>query len=248
MFVSRSHFCRLAALAVLMLAPRLVIAVLSPPFTYTGFGPGQWGASDATLGITGYVLENFESTTLAAGLSVGWATTAGNTTPAATLPFTFNPVTQASFGTAFQGGLWDDSNAVVNTRTNQSYLYTDTANWGGDIVINFSTPVTSVGFSLQQNDFDVGLFINGSSVGGLQSLTGLAPNGSRYGYIRIDGNGGNTITSLQLVNGRVPTFGFNDGFVIDHLAFAAIPEPATMAWWLAGAAGPFALWRRRRGA
>ncbi len=131
MIAFHPHFRRLAALAVLMLAPRLAMAVVGPSFNYTGFGPGQWGTTDTTLGLTGYVLENFESTTLAAGLSVGWATTAGN-----------------------------------------------------------------------------------------------------------------TITSLQLVNGRVPTFGFNDGFVIDHLAFAAIPEPISAAKWLALGAGALMLRRR----
>lgn len=214
-------------------------------FTYTGFAPGQWGASDATLGITGYTIENFESTTLASGLLIGWATTAGNTTPATSIPFTFNPNTQDPNGTAFINGLWDGTNNLVNTRTNQSYVYGATSNWG-DIVINFSTPVTSVGFSLQQNDFDVGLFINGGSVGGLQALTGLTPNGNRFGYVRIDATGGNTITSLQLANGRVPTFGFNDGFVIDHLAFAPIPEPSSVALWFALGVGAWTLQRRRK--
>jgi hypothetical protein len=228
----------LVALAALAFAPRHARA----QFSFTGFGAGQWGASDATFGVAGYTIENFESTTLTSGLLVGWATPAGNVTPAATVPFTFNPVTQDPNGTAFQNGAWDGSNALVNTRTNQSYVYAAVNNWG-DIILNFTTPVTSVGFSLQQNDFDVGIMINGSYAGGLQSLVGIVPNGDRYGYIRIDAAGGSSITSLQLANGR---FAFNDGFVIDHLAFSAIPEPAHLPLWLSLIAGAGALASHRR--
>jgi hypothetical protein len=174
-------------------------------------------------------------------LLIGWQTPAGNTTPAAVLPFTFDPVTQDPYGTAFHTGVWDGSLVLVNTRTNQSYVYSAVANWG-DIVFAFPTPVTSVGFSLQQNDFDVGLVVNGINVGSVQSLTGLAPNGGRYGYVRIDALPGQTISSLQLTNGR---FGFNDGFVLDRVAFSPVPEPSAILLLFLGS-GAMALWYRRR--
>jgi hypothetical protein len=210
----------------------------------TAFPAAQWGVSDATLGVTGQVIEDFEDLILASGLLVGWNTAAGNVTPAATLPFTFNPFTDDPFGTAFQqggGGAWDGTRGLLNTRTNQSYTYADVANWG-DILLEFTTPVTSVGFSLQQNEYDVGLFINGTNMGTLQTLTGLTPDGNRYGYIRIDAVSG-TISSLHLINGKSI---FNDGIMIDHLAFSPVPEPAVTALLSLGLAALAVQARRRR--
>lgn len=232
---------RTASWIALGLAGGLASAASAQTVSVTGFAAGQWGAPDATLGVTGYTVETFEGTILAPGLLVGWMTPAGDVTPAGTIPFTFNPNTEDSFGTAFLNGQWDGSRVLVNTRTNQSYDYNATANWG-DIVLSFSTPVTSVGFSLQQNEMDIGLLINGTNVGTLQGLTGIGPNGDKYGYIRIDGTGGTTINSVQLSNGRDA---FNDGFVIDHVAFAPIPEPAVTAVTLAVLVLALAGWRRR---
>jgi hypothetical protein len=226
----------------------LLAAGLAPAqtITATGFSAASWGASDATLGITGYAIEDFEDTTLVSGLLVGWETEAGNTTPATTLPFTFNPATDDPFGDAFEtlggGGVWDGSRTLINTRTNQSYNYSALTNWG-DIVLTFTNPATSVGFSLQQNEYQVVLYINGTNMGTLQSLTGLVPDGNRYGYIRIDGTLGTQITSLRLANTRIS---FYDGFVIDHVAFAAVPEPAASALGLALGAVVLVLWQRRR--
>jgi len=234
---------RLASLYALMFAAALAMA---QTITATGFSAASWGASDATLGITGYTIEDFEDTTLASGLLVGWETEAGNVTPASTIPFTFNPATDDPFGDAFEtfggGGVWDGSRTLINTRTNQSYSYTAGTNWG-DIVLSFTTPATSVGFGLQQNELQVFLYINGTNMGSLQSLTGLVPDGNRYGYIRIDGTSGTQITSLRLANSRSPGY---DGFVIDHVAFAAVPEPATTALGLALGAGALVFWQRRR--
>lgn len=191
-------------------------------YVVTATPAASWGAADSVLGVAGYTIEDFEDTTLVAGLLIGWQTEAGNVVPAATLPNTFNPVTQDPHGTAFIGGEWDGSNVLVNTRTNRTFVYTEVANWG-DLVIQFTSPVYSVGFSVQQNDFDIGLSINGSSYNSLVFHTDISPNGGRYAYIRIDALPGNSITSLQLHNGRSS---FYDGFVIDHLAFNTVPEPS----------------------
>jgi hypothetical protein len=237
--MTRSRVRRLAA-ATLALTVGLAAQA---GFTVTGFNSGQWGASDATLGVSGYVIEDFEDTTLASGLLIGWDTPAGSVTPAGTIPFTFNPPTQDPHGDAFDLGVWDGSNTLVNTRTNQTYTYTAASNWG-DTLISFTSPATSVGFSLQQNENDVEVYINGSSIGFLQSLTGIAPNGGRYGYIRIDGLSGATISTLRLANYRST---YNDGWVIDHLAFTAVPEPSTYALF-AGLGALLLAWRRRRAA
>ncbi len=39
-------------------------------FVVTVFGASQWGASDVALNVAGYTIENFEETTLVAGLKV----------------------------------------------------------------------------------------------------------------------------------------------------------------------------------
>jgi hypothetical protein len=190
--------------------------------------------------VGGYVIEDFEDTILVPGLLIGWDTTAGAVSPAGSIPFTFNPVAQDPFGSAFATGAWDGSNVLVNTRTNQSYSYTATANWG-DILITFTSPATSVGFSLQQNEDDVALYINGGLVGGMQFLTGFIPTGGRFGYFRIDGLSGNSISTIRLANTRAA---YNDGYVIDHLAFAVVPEPTSYAL-LTGLCAVLCAWRRR---
>lgn len=63
-------------------------------FTFVTTPASQWGATDATLGISGFTIENFEDTTLAPGLRIGRS---GPVTraPAATLLSNdvFNPLT-----------------------------------------------------------------------------------------------------------------------------------------------------------
>lgn len=212
----------------------------------TAFNAASWGDADATLGITGYTIEDFEDTTLASGLLIGWETPAGNVSPAGTLPNLFNPLSDP-FGNAFYSGgsgAWDGSYGLINTRTNESYDYNAAANWG-DILITFTTPVTSAGFSVQQNGLPTFLVINGTNFGSLDSLTGLTADGFRYGYLRIDATSG-SISTIQLMNARNPPYAYNDGFMLDHLAFQAIPEPSTYA----AAAGLLALvaaaWTRRK--
>lgn len=210
--------------------------------TATHFNAGQWGVSDATLGITGYTIETFESLTLNAGVQIGWNTPAANTPASSILPNVFDPAQDTAFGGAFATGAWDGTHGVLNTWDNQSHTYTAVANWG-NLIINFSAPVTSVGFSMEQMDLDATVFINGTNMGSFTALTGLSLNGGRLGYVRLDGTSGTQITSIEIDNGRV---GFNDGFMIDHLAFSAIPEPAAVGLSLALAAGALAVHRRPR--
>ncbi|HVZ94074.1 MAG TPA: hypothetical protein VG797_06150 [Phycisphaerales bacterium] len=193
-----------------------IAAAANAQFSYTGFGPAQWGGTDAALGISGYTIEEFEDTTLVPNLNIGVNSANGNRPLSTTLPTTFNPFTDDLFGTAFITGAWSGPNVIINTRTNLSHSYSETGSWG-DLLIQFDTPVSSVGFSLDQAENDITLFINGQFRGSLFGLASLTTSGDRNGYVRIDATGAELISSITLDNGG------GDGWVIDHLAF--VPSP-----------------------
>ncbi|HEY9172666.1 MAG TPA: LamG domain-containing protein, partial [Verrucomicrobiae bacterium] len=207
-----------------------------------GCPASQWGVGDAALGLAGYTIEDFEDAALVPNLLVGCESPAGNLTPTSTLPNVFNPTNDA-YGTAFRAGVWDGSRCLVNTRDNQSHSYAESQHWG-TMILEFPTPVRSVGFSVQQLDQDVRLFINGTELGGLAALSGLPVNGQRQGYVRIDATGTNTIAAIRLTSA-----GSYDGWVIDHLAFSTNPPPFQLTgfapnfWatndWALGVAGWF---------
>jgi len=198
-------------------------------YSFTVIPPNQWGAPDATLGVTGYVIEDFEDVNLVSGLAVEVQSLNGNMGPTSTLPNTFMP-SQDIFGTAFAfggGGVWDGERGLINTRTNQTFSYGDTNSWG-DTVFHFANPASSVGVSLQQIELNGQVWIDGNVVTTFAAL-GFTFNGTRQGYLRIDAFGGDTISTLEFDNGSSGGgFGMGDGIMFDHLAFNPVPEPATM--------------------
>ncbi len=229
-------------------------------FVVTVFGANQWGASDVTLGVAGYTIENFEDTALATGLQVSRLNgAAGNFGPISVLPANavFDPTTDndtdvgnpAQSIQAFRRGVWDGGNVLINNPGPAFYhWYGDAANWK-DLQFDFQGGSTSVGFSLQQMELrDNRLLINGNVVvADLLTLLGTdqefqnATEGpflfnSRNGYIRIDTTGGDTIQSILLDNGS------GDGFAVDHLAFLpadtgtgnAVPVPGSLPLALLG--------------
>lgn len=229
-------------------------------FSVTTFAPSLWGASDATLGVSGYTIENFEDTTLAIGLTVSRLNGAtGNFGPSSVLPANsvFDPLTDNDTNVtnptlsiqAFRRGVWDGSHVLINHPGPPSYhWYADSANWK-DLQFDFQGGATSVGFSLQQMDHAGNrLLVNGNVVVadllGLlgaeteyQSFTeGPLTFNSRHGFLRIDAVGGDLIHSVTLDNYS------GDGFAVDHLAFQSVtttspvPEPAPLALILAGLA------------
>lgn len=241
----------LAALGALAAQPAAAAIV------FTTFSHTQWGASDATLGISGYSIEDFEDTALAPGLYVarplGTAGTfsATNTLPASSV---FNPTTDpAGVGVkAFLQGVWDGANVIVNhpgpAVSGGANWYNDSGNFR-DLEFTFDPGTISVGFSIQQ------LEQNGDSllVNGVELISDLyltMGNGtddsqafhfaSRNGYIRIDATGGDTITSIRLANN------LGDGFAIDHLAFNTVAAPEPTALGVLGLGLTLLAARRRR--
>ena len=204
----------LVALTAISIASTAALA----DFRVVGVQPIRWGQSDGAVGFVGGTVENFEDATLAPGLQVEWLSPAGNVGPTAILPTLFTNATSDAFGTAFANGAWDGANSLITGRGNQSYNYSNPANWG-DMVLHFDPPVKMVGFSMQQADAEVALVINGASIGGFYSLTGLGSPGARSGYILIEARNGSSISTLKLDNGG------GDGFCIDHLLYSTTGAP-----------------------
>ncbi len=215
-----------------------ILVALSAPaqaaYTMTSFGSGLWGSSDAALGLNAAsIIENFEDTTLAAGLMIQASnSSSGSYGPTATLPNVFDPFADPNgnafstypCGTAACSSLWDGTHALLNTGNNQSAAYSSISAWG-DLEFTFAGGVTQVGFSLHQNEQTVNVYLNGSL------FTAIAGGGgARTGYFRIDATGLSApITSIKL-DGSI-----YDAWVVDHMAFTtAVPEPSTYAMLLAG--------------
>ncbi len=200
-------------------------------FTVTGVPPALWSAPDALIGVEAdSVIEDFEDTALIPGLQIAVTTpTAGAYGPTSTLPATFDPVAQDSFGNVFDLGPWDGLRVLVNTATNQSASYVGPGNWG-DVQLVFDTPVRSLGFSVQQMDLHATLSINGFPMGPLLPLAGLSAGGGRNGYVRIQANNPSTaaIRFVEINNAA------GDGFVIDHVAvrFVFCPGDANGDGWV----------------
>lgn len=210
-------------------------------FVVNSYSAAGWGGSDASIGVSGYTIDDLEDVNLVSGLQIGVISPNGNLAPTSTLPNTFKPSDDA-YGSAFTlggGGAWDGEHGVINTRTNQTFNYAEPGSWG-NLTFYFGPSVTSAGFSVQQMDRDATIMVNGASIG---NVSVLAPNFSsgngRQGYLRVDATGGDTISSLGIQD----AFGGGDGYMFDHVAFQSVPEPISLVA-LCGGLGLLA--RRRR--
>jgi PEP-CTERM motif len=220
---------------------------------------------DQTLGVTGYTIEGFESTTLIPGLSIGLSgfnNGAPNET-LTTLPQLYNPVNDG-----FLSNTWDGTYAVNNTPNNGTV-----GSYGGNppvamtTTFSFAGGASSVGIGLANfqsatpsptNPFPVTdhtLYINGvAQPGTLESIVGsdwTAGIDFRNAYIRIDAGPGETIDSIGFGNiTTIENGAVGDFLVFDHLSvLSSVPEPGSLAILGSGGAAAlgFLLLRRVRG-
>ncbi len=249
-----SSLSRLAALALSTLA----VGATQAAGTIALTPASSWGASDGVLGLNAAsVIEDFEDTTLAPGLSVTVSNGAGGYGPTATLPRTFDPRPTSlggddAFGNAFYNfcgstacsSIWDGGHVLLNTNNNNSMNYGTAVPWS-DVTFNFAGGTKQVGFSLQQNENPINVYVNGAFFGTLPGASG----GGRNGYYRFDitpSTGPGDIWTAPITTMTLDgTTG--DAWTIDHLAFtAAVPEPGSWALWAVGLVGISGSLLRRR--
>lgn len=197
----------------------------SAGITYYGVPTIRWGLVGGAIGVGNCTIESFEDVNLEPGLQVLWESPAGNVGPTSTLPQTFNPSTDDAFGSAFAGGNYDGTKCLLNVRTNRTFTYGASSNYG-DVTFLFDPPIKYFGVSLHQSEFSPRVFINGVEKGTVQALTGLSPGSTRIGYILIKADGADTISSVKFKNGVNPS---GDGFTFDHLAFSTEANPTFIA-------------------
>ncbi|MBN8249442.1 MAG: thrombospondin type 3 repeat-containing protein [Verrucomicrobia bacterium] len=192
--------------------------------TVSAFSPAVWPRADADLGVVGHVLEDFEDTTLSAGLQVQvQSPSLGGYGPTGTLPFTFDPAQDClTCGGVFNASLmWDGTHGLVNRPFLPITSYANDGGWS-DVYFLFEEGVTSVGFSYGQADANIVISLDlGSGFAFFaNSAASLGGSGGRNGYLRIDAGPGEIIHGVKLDNQA----GNLDGILFDHLTFLPVPD------------------------
>jgi len=219
-------------------------------FPVSDFNPNS-ALMDATLGLTGYTIDGFESTTLISGLTISLSGGVPSTT-LTSLPNLFN---ENTCGNLTQNAAWDGTDTVINIPTNSMSNCSSPANIANVITFNYAPGTTSFGLGMGNfqsldtppNQFPITnheLFVNGVDEGVIETLAGAnwTPGLQRNAYLRIDATGGTTLTSVGFENISAP-----DVLMLDHLAVlsatSAVPEPR-MLWLVVAGLLALALVRR----
>jgi len=183
-----------------------------------------WQSSDATLGLSGANIIDFESTALPSGVTVSVNAPAGSYAPTSTLPFLFDPVVNdPNPAQVLTPGIWDGTRVFVNrldANVPLGYVDSPLTKWGS-FTFGFPAGTTLVGFSVGQMDAAQTLSVNGNNLRVLDA-SNFPGSGNRHGYLVITAGVGETISTVSL------TSNFGDGYSIDHLAYA-VPEPTSLA-------------------
>lgn len=238
------HLTKLAAAllaSTLLFAPRIMADTFSVTvFSSTLFNTDT-AVMDSNLGITGFTIDSFETTSLIPGLSI---TLSGGvpTTTYSTLPALFNGNTFSSFT---MNQAWDGVNTLTNALGNAPNSSTNPTNLANLTTFNYAPGTTEFGiglsnfqstnppssfFPVTQHD----LIVNGTDLGSIESLAGSnwTPGIVLNGYVLITDTDG-SITSVGIMNVNQPPQQ-QDFLMFDHLAVApgtgtSVPEPSSLA-------------------
>ena len=204
--------------------------------------------------MAGATFEDFEDVNIVPGLLIeSQVPGTGGYGPTSTLPNTFDPRNTAAGGNdpasnIFQPGLWDGTHLLINRADNRMTGITNNYNdnrWGD---VTFHTPggATVFGVSLENNELNAAISVNGTFVGNTSSFLPLG--GGRNGYLRINATGNDTIFRVRFDNS-----GNLDAIAYDHAGFvpaavAAVPEPSVVILLTVGAMMGLIghIWRRRK--
>jgi hypothetical protein len=206
--------------------------------TITSYNPSQYASIpgtiatfDTAIGIQNHTIEDFEDTTLIAGLQYSDTATASSGTV---------PAVAASATAQWDGAKMFPSHILGNYQGTTVVTHTFT----------YAAGTTSFGIGI--GAIDVAgvprLKVNGTDYGLISAFPNFDSSSSqRQVYLKIDATGGTLITSVSIFADFQPDVsGFNDGLAYDHVAvLSAIPEPADYAAIFSGLCVGFAWWRRR---
>ena len=260
----RGHMCR-QTISVVLSAVALVLS-FAPQLTATSvtFFPNTVfsttpGALDSNVGITGDLIDTFQTTTLLPGLTI--TLSGGNLSTPVTwtsLPAVFNGDTYPGGTGILNNQGWDGPETVGNATGNLLNSATTPTNISNLITFSLASGTTQFGIGLSNFQTDLSLnlvhelIINGVNFGVIETLAG-----SNYtsGFVR------NTYLVINDPTGSITSVGFQnlnrpqasqDFLMFDHLAIAsgssaATPELGTF-WFLltAGIPGGMRLLRKIR--
>ncbi len=174
---------------------------------FTGTNSTQLASLDAAVGITGFLIEDFEDNTPISGLTISGTVCC---------PSSINTTTSIdSLAQASSVGNWDGTRAIVITLLDET-------------VFNYAPGTNSFGIGIGDIETVTSLQVNGSTViADMQALSFIhrIEDDQRDMYIRIDREAGDApITQVSF------TISANDGVFFDRLAVdpvlteASVPE------------------------